>query len=156
MVKMQKNDHFYAQGLRFSCKRCSTCCRFEAGFVFLSRKDTSLLAAALNMKYNEFLDAYCRWVPVGEGKKHLSLNEKPNYDCIFWGSGQSDGCLVYENRPLQCRLFPFWPSVLCSENSWQMTARDCPGMDQGMIHSHTSIKKMLAMRKMEPIISRNI
>ena len=156
MLKTSTNKHFYTQGLRFSCKRCSSCCRFEAGFVFLSRNDVSLLLEALNMEYNELLETYCRWVPGRDGKTVLSLKEKPNYDCIFWSSGQGGGCLVYEKRPLQCRLFPFWQSVMKSKSNWNMTAKDCPGMDQGTLYSDDSIKKMLAMRKMEPIISKNI
>ena len=156
MVKMPTKNHFYAQGLHFSCKRCSACCRFETGFVFLSEKDTSVLSAAFNMTYDDFLEAYCRWVPGDDGEKLLSLKEKPNYDCIFWNSGDNGGCSVYEKRPLQCRLFPFWSSILNSMASWKMAAKGCPGIDQGMLYSQDSIKKMLAMRHMEPIIFKTV
>jgi hypothetical protein len=174
MFKTSTNKHFYSQGLRFSCKRCSACCRFEAGFVFLSLNDVSLLVSALDIDYTELIETYCRWVPGGGGKNQLSLKEKPNYDCIFWSSDgearpsapgfksqaeyteEGGGCMVYEKRPLQCRLFPFWSSVISSKTNWKMTARDCPGMDQGSLYSDDSIKQMLIMRKMEPIISKNI
>ena len=155
MLEASEKSQFYAQGLRFSCKRCSACCRFDAGYVFLSRKDTSSLCAALNMQYEEFLDVYCRWVPGEQGKSQLSLKEKQDYDCIFWSAEQGEGCLVYETRPLQCRTFPFWDSVMNSKKSWKLTAGNCPGMDQGEIHSQDSIRKMLAQRQLEPIIFRN-
>jgi Fe-S-cluster containining protein len=148
--------HFYAKGLHFSCKRCSTCCRFEAGFVFLSEKDAFLLGTALKMEYAEFLETCCRWVPVRDGENQLSLKEKSNCDCIFWTPKQGGGCSVYETRPLQCRTFPFWSSVLNSESAWEMTAKSCPGMNQGSFHSQDSIKEYLSMRQMEPIVSRNI
>ncbi|MDR0497166.1 MAG: YkgJ family cysteine cluster protein [Treponema sp.] len=151
--------HFYARGLSFSCNRCSACCRYETGFVFLSEKDVSLLKTSLKMEYNDFLDTYCRWVPGNDGINELSLKEKSNYDCIFWHANDGDnseGCLVYEARPLQCRTFPFWQSVMSSEKSWKMTAEYCPGIDQGDFHSHDSIEKMLAMRQMEPVISCKI
>ena len=166
---------FYAQGLRFSCTRCSSCCRFEKGYVFLSQKDASKLAASLNMDYNNFIERYCRWIPSMNGgqnrKLELSLKEKSNYDCIFWTPELStspqgglygtvsgvpnEGCQVYESRPLQCRSFPFWQSVLSNKGSWEMTSKDCPGMGRGVHFSQDSIKKWLAMRHNEPIISRN-
>jgi len=144
---------FFAQGLRFSCIRCSACCRFESGFVYLSEKDTSLLAVALKINKMEFTEFYCRWIPSENGDIQLSLKEKPNYDCVFWV--QDKGCSVYEARPLQCRAFPFWLSVLNDRNSWKSTARACPGMDKGTLHQEDSIREWLDMRQKEPIISRN-
>jgi len=147
---------FYAGGLRFSCQRCSACCRFESGYVYLSRQDVSLLRTALDMPYDKFIEKYCRWVPEWNGKSRLSLKEKRNYDCIFWSKEHGEGCRVYKERPLQCRTFPFWPSIMESKDNWEMTAQDCPGTGEGELHSRDSIEKMLAKRRMEPIIFRDI
>jgi Fe-S-cluster containining protein len=155
MLEASGKGHFFAEGLRFSCKRCSACCRFEAGYVFLSQKDASVLCAALNIQYGDFLETYCRWVPSDNRESQLSLKEKQNYDCVFWSPKYGEGCSVYESRPLQCRTFPFWTSVMSSKKKWKMTAKDCPGMDQGTFYSQDSIKKMLGMRQMEPIIFKN-
>lgn len=152
---MRMFDHFYASGLCFSCRRCSACCRFEPGFVFLSEKDVSSLMKALQMKRNEFLETFCRWVPGENGTFQLSLKEKSSNDCIFWDSAQGGGCSVYESRPLQCRTFPFWDSVVSSERSWKMTAQTCPGMNKGDLRSRDFIEKCLAMRQTEPIISKD-
>ena len=111
------------------------------------------MKTALAMDSEEFLEIYCRWIPMGNGKNSLSLKEKPNYDCIFW---QTDGCSVYDTRPLQCRAFPFWSSVLADEKNWEMTSQECPGMNSGTLHSHESIKNWLVLRKKEPIISRSV
>jgi len=146
---------FYAQGLRFSCTRCSTCCRFERGFVFLSEKDASVLVDALKMDYDKFTEAYCRWTPDENGDLQLTLKEKSNYDCIFWAKEPVEGCTVYAKRPLQCRSFPFWPSIVDSKKNWEMTARSCPGMGRGTLHSPEAVNKWLAAREKEPIISRN-
>jgi len=132
--------------------------------VFLSGKDVSLLVAALNMGYNDFRDTFCRWIPSENGTEKLSLKEKSNYDCVFWGpepavedrQGPERGCSVYESRPLQCRAFPFWSSVVNSRENWEMTAKDCPGVNRGTLHSRDSIEKWLALRQKEPIISRII
>lgn len=152
MERKRKDDVFYAQGLNFSCLRCSACCRFEAGFVFLSQKDLNALAAALGQKQETFIGAYCRWVPSAGGSSQLSLREKSNLDCVFW----KNGCTVYENRPLQCRAFPFWHSNLASAESWEGVANDCPGMGGGSFHSRESIEYWLALRRREPIITRGV
>ena len=151
---MSGKGHFYDKGLYFSCKRCSACCRFESGFVFLSENDVSALKAALKLEYEEFLDLHCRWIPSLNGIDQLSLKEKTNYDCVFWSFERGGACLVYDARPLQCRAFPFWVSVLGDEESWKMAAEGCSGMDQGSYHSPGSIKKWLSTRQKEPIISR--
>jgi Fe-S-cluster containining protein len=144
------NQPFYVQGLRFSCTRCSTCCRYESGFVFLSKKDVDVLVRALQMGYNDFIETYCRWVPVEGGRYQLSLKEKLDYDCIFW----KDGCSLYEARPLQCRAFPFWRSILVSSQAWKTAAASCPGMGKGTLHKRDKIEWYVGQQQIEPIISR--
>lgn len=102
------------------------------------------------MGYTQFVETYCRWVPAGTGREQLSLREKPGYDCVFWDGG----CVVYEARPLQCRTFPFWPSVLASEEAWEETAAECPGMGRGPLHGAGHIEGCLSARRREPVISR--
>ena len=159
MLEIAGRAPFYAGGLRFSCARCSACCRFESGYVFLSGKDASRLVDSLKMGYREFIETYCRWIPSDNGTSRLSLREKSNNDCIFWAQGNPDsrgGCSVYESRPIQCRAFPFWSSVVNSQTGWKRTAADCPGMDRGTFHSPESIEKWLALLQNEPIISKSV
>jgi Fe-S-cluster containining protein len=154
-----KKQPFYSGGLRFSCTRCSSCCRHESGFVFLSKIDLALLAAECRIGYNGFVDTYCRWTPVFGGETYisrdgeterLSLREKPNFDCIFWDGA----CTVYRARPLQCRAFPFWRSILSSEDAWNIAAAGCPGMGKGTLHGRDEIESCLAARAAAPIITR--
>jgi len=161
MLETPEKSPFYAKGLNFSCKRCSACCRYESGYVFLSWKDVSLLGTALNMGNEEFIKKHCRWIPSVNNSYQLSLKEKSNYDCIFWDSNQvsdesdiAGGCSVYKARPLQCRAFPFWSSILYSKKNWNLTARECPGIGRWPLHSRDSIEKWLAQRKNEPIMSK--
>jgi len=158
MLEILEKSPFYTGGLNFSCKRCSACCRFESGYVFLSWKDVCLLGTALNMEFKDFIKTYCRWIPSVNGDHQLSLKEKSNYDCIFWNSKLDTvvdgGCSIYDSRPLQCRAFPFWTSILCDEKSWETSAHSCPGMGSGAHHSRDSIEKWLALRLNEPIMSK--
>jgi Fe-S-cluster containining protein len=141
---------FYAEGLRFTCKRCSSCCRYESGYVFLSREDLEALAAAQGMGQEEFVKTWCRWVSFDWETEYLSLKEKAGYDCIFW----KDGCLVYSSRPLQCRTFPFWDSVVSSPDAWGKAGRDCPGIGEGELHSMALIESRLKARLSQPVITR--
>ncbi|MDR2072531.1 MAG: YkgJ family cysteine cluster protein [Spirochaetaceae bacterium] len=145
-----KTAPFYAGGLRFSCQRCSTCCRHEPGFVFLSRADLGLLAKELELEYTKVVKLYCRWIPAPGGEEQLSLREKPGFDCIFW----RQGCGVYKSRPLQCRTFPFWESNLASIRAWKDLP--CPGAGRGELHSREYIEECLAQRQAEPLITRRI
>ena len=140
---------FYEKGLRFRCLRCSQCCRYTPGYVFLSEKDLRGIAEFLHMDPQEVSSRYCRIVRVG-GFKRLSLKEKDNLDCIFWEEG---GCTIYRKRPLQCRSFPFWSGNLISRDTWERTAVMCPGVGQGKRHNGKRISRWLAKRTAEQLIA---
>jgi Fe-S-cluster containining protein len=145
-----KEEPFYAQGLKFSCKRCSACCRYESGFVYLCEKDMEKLSLETNMDANSFIKTYCRWVKDLNGDEVLSLKEKSNNDCIFW----EEGCMVYNARPVQCVTFPFWENILSSKYNWQIASSGCPGIDNGDFHSARSINECINMRVKQPIIKK--
>jgi Fe-S-cluster containining protein len=139
---------FYADGLHFSCQRCSVCCRFEPGYVFLSELDCKLLAESLEMEYTSFVETFCRWIPAPGGGEQLSLKEKSNFDCIFW----EGGCRVYEKRPLQCRTYPFWDSIMFSSQAWKKL--DCPGINKGSLFTREYIEACLERRRAESVLTR--
>lgn len=130
---------FYASGLRFSCTRCSRCCRLAPGYVFLTREDLTGLTQATGLPAREFLARYCREVDFN-GLRRVSLKEKPNYDCILWSES---GCTVYDRRPYQCRSYPFWAANLDSRDSWEALRSSCPGVGQGRLHTWQEIEAWL-------------
>jgi Fe-S-cluster containining protein len=148
-MRVKSKEPFYQNGLRFSCARCSACCRYESGFVFLSEDDLTSLVKALNLPRREVEGLYCTWIPSGAVDR-LSLKEKPNFDCVFWNGG----CSVYESRPLQCRAFPFWDSILADAGAWERAAQDCPGIGRGAMHSFDEIAGALEQRKARRLIQR--
>jgi len=151
---------FFADGLRFSCKRCSSCCRHESGFVYLSENDLSRLANKFKMEYTSFIQTWCRWVAFDQGVgrhqdagrryERLALKEKSTFDCIFW----NNGCTVYDSRPLQCRAFPFWDAVVSSTEAWETTGRGCPGINNGELRTRGEIEQFLRQMGEELVIER--
>lgn len=141
-------DEFYKDGLKFSCQRCSCCCRHEPGYVFLSENDLVKMYKRVDMPRKKFIKKYCRVVDLG-GIKRLSLIEKENNDCIFWDKG----CTVYEVRPLQCKSFPFWAHNLINEETWNSVANSCPGVGRDELHTKEEIDQWLDKRLKEPFIN---
>jgi Fe-S-cluster containining protein len=115
---------WYAEGLRFRCTQCGTCCRGpEAGYVEVDGPMIERLADHVGLEVDAFTRRYVR--KLWDGR--LSLTERKGGDCIFWADGQ--GCTVYAARPTQCRTFPFWPEVLeGGQEAWDEHAVSCPGM----------------------------
>ncbi|MGL1894038.1 MAG: YkgJ family cysteine cluster protein [Spirochaetaceae bacterium] len=141
------ND-FYEDGLKFTCERCSGCCRHEPGYVFLSEIDLTKMYQGLNISRKKFIKTYCSIVDL-LGIKRLTLIEKSNNDCIFWDKG----CTIYNDRPLQCRSFPFWAHNLINEETWATVVNSCPGAGQGEVRSKNHIDRWLDQRLDEPFIN---
>ncbi len=126
-------EPWYAEGLRFACQQCGKCCRGpEPGYVWVTEAEIEKLARRLGMSVDAFGKLYLRRI----GGRY-SLVERANHDCIFW----ENGCTVYEDRPEQCRTFPFWPEFIESKQAWGTIAW-CRGKDQGKLYSKDEIEKL--------------
>lgn len=121
-------------GLRFSCTQCGNCCSGPEGYIHFSNEERARLAERLGITPDEFMASYTKKTPFGP-----SLKEKPSthgLDCIFLDRETIPGraiCSVYEDRPTQCRTWPFWGSVVRSESSWRAASRTCPGIGKGTL-----------------------
>ncbi|MDX2118980.1 MAG: YkgJ family cysteine cluster protein [Planctomycetota bacterium] len=119
-------------GLRFSCTMCGNCCSGPEGYVLINDDECAALAARLGITSAEFVERYTHMLPMGR-----SLIERVGphgNDCVFLDREKIAGkavCGVYEDRPRQCRTWPFWESTLRSRRDWERAKRVCPGMDRG-------------------------
>ena len=93
---------WYQDGLRFQCVQCGACCTGAPGFVWVNKEEIAALAAALRLDAGEFERRYVRRVGIRK-----SLIELPGGDCVFFHR-ESCTCQVYQERPRQCRTWPFW------------------------------------------------
>jgi uncharacterized protein len=124
---------WYAEnGLEFSCTGCGKCCQVD-GDVWLAPEEISSIRTFLGMDHHDHRDEFCRKYiraeisPAGKG----TLQEKSNVDdahswmclkrnegsCIFLDNAGK--CSIYDVRPVQCRTYPFWPSLLESPQTWK-------------------------------------
>jgi Fe-S-cluster containining protein len=132
---------WFADGLRFACTQCGNCCGGAPGYVWISDQEIVALADRLGMDDEAFRRRYCMRV----GKRGISLKDlgrKQDYRCVFFDPAR--GCTVYEDRPRQCRTWPFWRCVTADEESWREEAAECPGMDQGPLHDAAAIAAVRA------------
>ncbi|MFO8014142.1 MAG: YkgJ family cysteine cluster protein [Phycisphaerae bacterium] len=127
MPRIQKRDDgrpWYADGLRFACQGCGRCCGGAPGYVWLEKAEAVRIAEHLGMTYKAFRRTYVRRAWRG-----LTLKERRNYDCAMLDGGGR--CTVYPVRPLQCRIWPFWPSNLASPAAWEAAGKRCVGIGRG-------------------------
>ena len=132
-------EPWWSDGLFFSCLGCGRCCRGEPGAIWLTRAEEKKISQYLGIAEDLFISDFCtrKW-------GNLSIREKINGECVFY-QPSSNKCGIYEFRPLQCRLFPFWPSLLCSRKNWENHASFCPGMNHGQYIAPDEIRKKLGL-----------
>lgn len=128
-------------GLRFSCTMCGNCCSGPEGYVLVTEAEIAGLAARLKITPAEFAAQYTHM--TSEGRSLREKRSDAGLDCVFLDRSKIPGkavCGVYEDRPVQCRTWPFWPSVIKSRRTWEMAKRVCPGMDQGKKYDLVQIR----------------
>ncbi|HUW55147.1 MAG TPA: YkgJ family cysteine cluster protein [Planctomycetota bacterium] len=135
MGEAQPGEYWFAEGIRFECRRCGTCCRGEPGYVWVTTEEIRRMAEHLGMAPVDFAKEYVR----REGTK-LSLKEHENGDCVLW----KESCVVYECRPAQCRGFPFWTHALKSKAAFAEVTRTCPGVGTGRLYTVEDILAIAA------------
>ena len=132
-------------GVYFKCQGCGECCSStQEGYVFIYQSDVNRIQAFLDLPITEIAQKY---ITVADyeytiwdkdlrdtGKReHLAtliLNYGASQDCIFLT--RKDGkafCNIYEARPLQCQLYPFWNIVMLSTLHFKSSEAACQGMN---------------------------
>jgi Fe-S-cluster containining protein len=130
---------WYADGLRFTCTGCGDCCTGAPGYVWVNQQEIDALAARLKISPAEFERRFVRNVGL-----RRTLKERKNYDCVFLDA-ETRKCTVYEDRPRQCRTWPFWDSNLASPAAWQAACEACPGSGHGKLYSLEAIDQQAAV-----------
>ncbi len=128
-------------GLCFECTMCGNCCTGPEGYVLVSDAEVTALSLRLGLSREAFLERYTHVTSVG--RSLIEITTERGNDCVFLDRVRVPGkavCGVYEDRPMQCRTWPFWKSNLVSRHSWERAKRVCPGIDKGARVSVTQIR----------------
>lgn len=128
----QPNHETRKPGLRFKCTMCGNCCTGPEGYVNFSDEEGRAIAKRLNITLAEFMSDYTKNSPSGPSLKERRTEF--GLDCIFLDRQKIPGkavCGIYEDRPGQCRTWPFWPGIIRSHRDWERAKRTCPGIDTG-------------------------
>jgi hypothetical protein len=102
----------------------------------VSDEEAERLAARLGLDEADFRRRYTHL--IGGRTSLVERLTDHGHDCVFLDRESVPGravCSVYEDRPLQCRTWPFWPENLATRRSWITAKRrtPCPGMDEGRL-----------------------
>jgi Fe-S-cluster containining protein len=93
--------------------------------VYLSEADLERTAAYLQLTPADFEARYVvRY-------KHLLRLRRPaqrDANCQFL---TAEGCSIHAVKPTQCRTYPFWPSLVESQDNWKVEGQFCPGIGKG-------------------------
>lgn len=113
------------QTFDFHCTACGQCCS-GGGVVYFTKEDLKNIQESLKTAPEQpsWASAFLKGGVFREGK-HGYLEHDSSEDCIFLEEGR---CSIYRLRPLQCRTYPFWPSVFESKSSFKENKKGCPGM----------------------------
>ena len=139
------SNQWFKDGLAFGCTGCGKCCKMD-GDVWLSPEEQPAIAAALGETVGTFREKYTRQIlkewaclnynNVSSSSSLSSLSSEAltttttttidttttttGVGCVFLSNeGQ---CRIYETRPVQCRTYPFWPSLLEDREAWEEEA----------------------------------
>ena len=156
-----------SSGFTFQCQQCGKCCSNETeGYIFMYMVDIVKISEGLQISKAEFAKKYLSitkyeytiWDENLEATKNtkiidtLVLNFEQSSDCIFLFT--EDGkklCKIYQNRPIQCDLFPFWSMIMTSEENFRRTIKYCEGLqknlDESCKFSPEEIKKKIRIER---------
>ena len=120
-----RNDVWYSGGLRFECTQCGDCCSGSEGYVWVNQEEINGMAGKLGMTPDAFEAEHVKRVGV-----RRSLKERAGGDCVLLDE-KTRKCTAYEERPRQCKTWPFWDSNIRNPEAWAEAAVACPGCNKG-------------------------
>ena len=123
MPRMVKKDGFSFSFDSTACDDCAgECCIGESGYIWVSKKEIVALRKRVNLSQEEFITRYLTKIGYRYTLKELKFEN--GHRCLFFDIDKRE-CIVYEDRPLQCRTFPFWDYF---KKNTKEVEKECPGI----------------------------
>lgn len=106
-----------------ACKECAgRCCTGESGYIYITKSEAEKICELLDLDMKSFVENYL----YKKGYKYSIKENKvgDSYECVFYDN-KTNGCKIYEARPIQCRTFPFWDYYKTRVEELKL---ECPGI----------------------------
>jgi uncharacterized protein len=129
-----------AERFGYICHRCLMCCHHR--YVRVNPYEIARLARNRGLTTSEFRAG---WTVDGEGSV---LTQSGNGACALLGS---DGCTVYADRPLACRLYPLGRHV-GADGVESFCRVEAHPQSRGAFTGSGTIGEFLATQEVEPFI----
>lgn len=119
---IKKENYSYAFDAS-ACLACQgRCCTGESGYIYVTKAEIESISKLLNLNIKDFMQQYLF-------KKFYKYSIKENrykdeFECVFYDR-DTNGCKIYEARPIQCRTFPFWDYYKMRVDELKL---ECPGV----------------------------
>lgn len=101
----------------FTCRQCGHCCQ-GATTVSLDTDDLARLISYLHLPPEVVQERYLRI--TGEVVQMKTVDGH----CIFF----NEGCTVHSGKPWRCSQWPLHPSMLSSQDNFDIIRQSCPGI----------------------------
>ena len=123
MSTIIKKDTFDYSFDHSACSTCQgKCCTGESGYIYVTKAEIEKIAELLGLGIKDFVEQYLFKKLYKYSIKERKFGE--SYECVFYDR-ESNGCKIYEARPLQCRTFPFWDYYKKRVDELKL---ECPGV----------------------------
>lgn len=103
---MDNEDKYSIKKLCSNCSHQQCCTGFDAPIVF---PEDLIMLKRIGKDSSKYLGDI-----VISGTKLKQIRKKSDGQCIFWNAG----CEIYNNRPFDCRIFPFDVDYINGEFYW--------------------------------------
>ncbi len=132
------SEPWWKAGLPFSCQQSGKCChqRGGYGYVYVNPTERQRLAEHFGLSLGAFNRKYT--VSEEDGSRILRFVDRA---CVFLEDGL---CSVHENKPVQCRTWPFWEELLESPETYAREVKSfCPGSHSGPVVAASEIRAQM-------------
>ena len=124
----------------FICQQCGYCCQGETT-VSLDENDQKRMINHLGLKRVDVIRAY--WRIKGNSIQMQTVDGH----CIFY----DNGCTVHAGKPWRCTQWPLHPSMLESQENFEIIRDSCPGINRELSYDEfcNKLSQLFRCRKIK-------
>ncbi len=106
MSNLVKKDGFKFAFNPEACNECAgRCCTGESGYIYVTKTEALAICKELGVDIKQLVSKYLFKKGYRYSIKENKIGE--SYECVFYDR-ETNGCMIYNARPNQCKTFPFW------------------------------------------------